>query len=58
LTAIESVSARDVYGGTAPRRVAEQLAAVQTALGTTRDDIRGLLAEQDALMMSPQTAAT
>jgi argininosuccinate lyase len=44
LTAAESLASRDVAGGTAPNRVAEQLAAVRTTL----DRARSHVAEQDA----------
>jgi argininosuccinate lyase len=54
LTAVESVRARDVFGGTAPNRVAEQLAIVQEALATARSRLRKLTAAQDALLAPSQ----
>ena len=45
LTAEESLASRDVPGGTAPRRVAEQLAAAQEALAHFRSQVSSL---QDA----------
>ncbi len=45
LTAEESLASRDVPGGTAPRRVAEQLTAAQNAISTARSRVS---ARQDA----------
>jgi argininosuccinate lyase len=56
LTALESLASRDVPGGTAPRRVAEQLAAAQATLSEKRDRVSSLQGDW-AAMMSPRTAA-
>jgi argininosuccinate lyase len=53
LTAEESLRARDVPGGTAPRRVAEQLAQVRDSLSQARRRVTARQAEQEALMMAP-----
>jgi argininosuccinate lyase len=52
LTAEESIAARDVAGGTAPGRIAEQLAAVQAHLR----DCRARLAEREAARAAMMSA--
>ncbi len=53
LTAEESVRARDMPGGTAPRRVVEQLAAAQAALATARASVSAREVARTALMQPP-----
>jgi argininosuccinate lyase len=57
LTAGESVSARDVAGGTAPNRVADQLGAVRAALGEARAQVMEHRATRAAMMAPPQDVA-
>ena len=52
LTAAQSLAARDVPGGTAPKRVAEQLAAAQTVLSRTRARLFERDAARQAMMDS------
>jgi argininosuccinate lyase len=49
LSAAESLCSRDVYGGTAPNRVTEQLDAVKASLATVRARVAELEAAQEAL---------
>jgi argininosuccinate lyase len=56
LTAAASVAARDVPGGTAPRRVADQLAAAQQALVAARARLAAREGERAALLTPPQGA--
>lgn len=51
LTAAASLQSRDVYGGTAPNRVADQLAESQSALAADRAMVNSLM-EARARMMS------
>ena len=53
LTAEESVRARDMPGGTAPRRVVEQLAAAQAALAIARASVSAREVARAALMQPP-----
>ncbi|MCA9876744.1 MAG: hypothetical protein KC442_03150, partial [Thermomicrobiales bacterium] len=55
LTAMESLRSRDVPGGVAPNRTAEQLAAVQAWLASARTDVDARAAAREA-MMTPATA--
>ncbi len=57
LTAADSLRSRDVHGGTAPDRVAAQLAAVRDALAAERTTLNALAAEQEALMSPPVSGA-
>jgi argininosuccinate lyase len=50
LTAAESLASRDVPGGTAPRRVDEQLAAAQDALSRARSRVSSRQDAWDAMM--------
>jgi argininosuccinate lyase len=50
LTAEESLASRDVPGGTAPRRVAEQLAAAQHALSQARNRVSSRQDAWDIMM--------
>ena len=50
LTAAESISARDVPGGTAPNRVWEQLAAARNALSEARARLTRRETERQAMM--------
>ncbi|MDF3042001.1 MAG: argininosuccinate lyase [Thermomicrobiales bacterium] len=50
LTAEESLASRDVPGGTAPRRVAEQLAAAQHALSQARNRVSSRQDAWDTMM--------
>ena len=52
LTALESISARDVPGGTAPGRVADQLAASLAGLAAARGRLLSRQAERAMLMTS------
>jgi argininosuccinate lyase len=52
LTADESISARDIPGGTAPNRVSEQLAATRRALS----EARGLLDERETARQAMMTS--
>jgi argininosuccinate lyase len=56
LTAAESLAARDVPGGTAPHRVAEQLAAAQDALTEARARLSERETDRQAMMTSRQAA--
>jgi argininosuccinate lyase len=56
LTAVESISARDVPGGTAPNRVAEQLAAAQRMLSEARTGLIKRETERQAMMTSRKAA--
>jgi argininosuccinate lyase len=58
LTAGESVRARDVPGGTAPNRVADQLGAVRAALGEARAQLMEHRAARAAMMAPPQDVAS
>jgi argininosuccinate lyase len=53
LSAMESIAARDVEGGVAPNRVADQLAEVRTFLQTEREKSTSLLAQRDELFTKP-----
>jgi argininosuccinate lyase len=52
LTAVESISARDVPGGTSPNRVAEQLAEARRTLAEARTDLASRETERQAMMTS------
>jgi argininosuccinate lyase len=54
LTAAERLRARDVPGGTAPRRVATQLAQVHTILADARERVGSLEAARRAMMAPPE----
>jgi argininosuccinate lyase len=54
LTAEESLRARDVPGGTAPRRVAEQLDRSRAALAQVRQRVAARQAARAALLTPPQ----
>ena len=56
LTAAESLSARDVPGGTAPTRVSEQLAAARNALAQGRARLTERETARQAMMTSQQGA--
>jgi argininosuccinate lyase len=56
LTAAASIAARDVPGGTAPRRVADQLAAARQALAATRAGLAAREGDRTALLLPPQGA--
>jgi argininosuccinate lyase len=56
LDALASVAARDVPGGTAPGRVADQLTATANALREARDRVSEREAERAAMMMPPAGA--
>ena len=53
LTAAESLASRDVPGGTAPNRVAEQLAASRTALAQSRTRLAAVNAAHWTMMAPP-----
>lgn len=53
LTAAASLRSRDVYGGTAPNRVREQLATAQAALAATRAEVDALDEAHAAVMAPP-----
>jgi argininosuccinate lyase len=57
LTAGESVRARDVPGGTAPNRVADQLGAVRAGLGEARAQVMEHGAARAAMMTPPRDVA-
>src|SRR5215218_8058579 len=50
LTAAESISARDIAGGTAPNRVSEQLAAARSALSEARARLTTRETQRQAMM--------
>ena len=54
LTAEESVAARDVPGGTAPRQVAAALEAARAAAAADRVVLASLVQEREAVLPSPQ----
>jgi argininosuccinate lyase len=54
LTGGESLRARDVHGGTAPNRVAEQLSMVRAALAAERARVTQMVAARDALLAPPE----
>jgi argininosuccinate lyase len=56
LTAAESLATRDVAGGTAPRRVGEQLAAIRGSLATSRTQIAARQEAWSATMTPPDAA--
>jgi argininosuccinate lyase len=56
LTAAESISARDVPGGTAPNRVSEQLAAVRRVLSEGRARLTKRETERQAMLTSRKAA--
>jgi argininosuccinate lyase len=56
LTAAESICARDVPGGTAPNRVAQQLAAAQRTLSEARAGLANRETERHAMMTSRKAA--
>jgi argininosuccinate lyase len=56
LTAAESLAARDVPGGTAPNRVADQLAAARDALSQARARLTERETDRQAMMTSRQGA--
>ena len=56
LTAAESLSARDVPGGTAPNRVSEQLVAARNALAQARARLTERQTARQAMMTSQQGA--
>ena len=56
LDAAASIAARDVPGGTAPRRVADQLAAAQRALAAARAGVAARETDRIAMMAPPQGA--
>jgi argininosuccinate lyase len=56
LTATESISARDVPGGTAPNRVSEQLAAVRRALSEGRARLTKRETERQTMLTSRKAA--
>lgn len=56
LDAAASIAARDVPGGTAPGRVAEQLAATANAVREARERVSGREAERTAMMTPPAGA--
>jgi argininosuccinate lyase len=53
LTAIESLRSRDVAGGVAPNRTAEQLARVQDWLRSARLDVDARARERESMMAPP-----
>lgn len=53
LTAAESLRSRDVYGGTAPNRVADQLASARQWLAEARTEIDASVNARDAMMAAP-----
>ena len=53
LTAIESLKSRDVAGGVAPRRTAEQLAGVRDWLTSARTDVNSRASERESMMSAP-----
>ena len=53
LTAIESLKSRDVAGGVAPRRAAEQLAGVRDWLTSARTDVNSRASERESMMSAP-----
>jgi argininosuccinate lyase len=57
LSAADSLRSRDVHGGTAPNRVAAQLAAVRNLSAAARTKLNALAAEQEALMSPPVSGA-
>jgi argininosuccinate lyase len=53
LTALESLRSRDVAGGVAPNRTAEQLAAVQEWLSSARQEVNAQAQERETMMAAP-----
>jgi argininosuccinate lyase len=53
LTALESLRARDIAGGVAPNRTAEQLAEVREWLSSARQDVDVRARERESMMASP-----
>ncbi len=58
LSAAESLASRDVHGGTAPDRVAEQLIAVRETLRSVRGKVAELELSRQAMMARPEEEAT
>ena len=57
LTALESVQARDVLGGTAPRQVAAQLRAAQERITAARRSMNDRKSKREAMMAGPEAEA-
>jgi argininosuccinate lyase len=53
LTAIESLRSRDVPGGVAPNRTAEQLASVRDWLGSARAEVNTRADTRESMMTAP-----
>lgn len=57
LSAAESLASRDVHGGTAPNRVADQLIAVQETFRSVRENVADLESSRQAMMARPENEA-
>ena len=55
LTAMESLRSRDIPGGVAPNRTAEQLERVRDWLASTRNEVNARAARRDAMMAAPDS---
>jgi argininosuccinate lyase len=53
LTAMESLRSRDVVGGAAPNRTAQQLAGVRDWLGTARAEVNARAHLRETMMAAP-----